>query len=57
MDDLKATMKRMVLEVENLIERLEEDEDSNLRWEDEKDTLLETMEEVREILWPEQTKL
>ena len=45
-------MKRMVLEAENLLERLEEDTDCNLRWIDEKDSLVETMEEAREILWP-----
>lgn len=54
MDDFKDTMKRLVLEAENLIERLEEDIDCDLRWEDEKDALLETMEEARKLLWPSQ---
>ena len=54
MDDFEDTMKRLVLEAENLVERLEEDTDCDLRWEDEKNTLLETMEEARKLLWPSQ---
>jgi hypothetical protein len=50
--ELISTMKRVVLETENLIERLEEDTDSNLRWMDEKDSLIESLDEAREILWP-----
>jgi hypothetical protein len=46
------TMKRVVLEAENLIERLEEDKDSNLRWIVEKDSLLESLQEARDLLWP-----
>jgi hypothetical protein len=46
-----GTMKRVVLEAENLLERLEEDTDSNLRWIDEKDSLVETIAEARRLLW------
>lgn len=48
----KDVMKRMVLESENLLERLEEDTDCNIRWIAEKDSLIETLEEAREELWP-----
>jgi hypothetical protein len=45
-------MKRVVLESENLLDRLEEDTDSNLRWIDEKNSLEENIREARALLWP-----
>jgi len=50
-DEFVNVMKRLVLESENLIERLEEDTDSDLRWGDEKISLVETINEAREALW------
>lgn len=46
------TMKRVILEAENLLELLEEDSDCNLRWIDEKTSLEETIEEAKQLLWP-----
>lgn len=50
-DEFVNVMKRLVLESENLIERLEEDTDSDLRWGDEKISLVETINEAKEVLW------
>jgi len=44
--------KQLVLEAENLLDRVEEDTDCNIRWVCEKDTLVETIKEARELLWP-----
>lgn len=52
-----GAMKRVVLEAENLLDRLEEDTDSNLRWIDEKTSLEENLREARAMLWPTEKNL
>lgn len=44
--------KRLLLEAENLLERVEEDEHSNIAWICERETLAEAVQEAREIFWP-----
>ncbi len=44
--------KRLLLESENLIERLEEDQKTKRKWKVEFESLLDTIKEARGILWP-----
>jgi hypothetical protein len=47
-------LRRLVLEAENILELIETDEDCNLRWVVEKETMEETLAEARRVLWPKE---
>lgn len=44
--------KQLVLEAENLLDRVEEDTNCNIRWICEKETLVDTIKKARRLLWP-----
>lgn len=52
--DALDTFKRLTLEAENLLERVEEDEHSKIAWICEKESLEETIQEARDIFWPKE---
>ena len=55
MDELQSVAARLLLESENLLERLKEDPTCKIKWACEVESLRDTAKEARKILWPKQS--